>query len=128
MDTIFTGSRGTPAIKLGNLTTLHLVHKSDRSNLSGGRQVATMIIDHEGQRPYIDCTMSSGCQGFGSNEEVFKTYLNFILAALEGQAWELRTGGKSENTDLFPEHVIDWMNQCDIESTLMDLEGEPSDL
>lgn len=82
------------------------------------RMRATFVLDIPGQPEYIDDSMQSGNGGFRSLVEAFEGYLSFMTACGSGIHYGQRTGRKSENSDLFPTHIAEWIadNLQDIEN------------
>ena len=59
-------------------------------------------------------------------QEMFGTFLSFLSAAAESYAYEMRTGRKGENSELFPAALVEWayvnseeieMMRCEIEDS-----------
>lgn len=59
-------------------------------------------------------------------QEVFEGIFSFMQAALESRRYRIRTGTDFENEDLFPPHIVDWIEehssdieylQCTLEET-----------
>jgi len=99
------GSTLSPALKIGD-STLHL---TDVQVAEEGRNRATFLLvtpefEYEDQLRF-------GIGGFISIVAAFDSFLSFLEAAAEAAEaaeYEVRTGMKSDNSDLFPPHVTEW--------------------
>lgn len=97
------GSTLSPALKIGD-STLHL---TDVQFAEQGRDQATFLL----VTPEFECVddkLRSGTGGFISTVAAFDAFLSFLEAAAEAEEYEVRTGMKSDNSDLFPPHVTEW--------------------
>lgn len=66
-------------------------------------------------RYYIDTPdfeyEGSDLSGWDGLQGALEACISFLSAAVEGSAYERATGRKSDNADLFPEHVVEWAAQ-----------------
>ena len=97
------GSTLSPALKIGD-STLHL---TDVQLAEQGRDQATFLLVTP-EFEYQDDQLRSGSGGFISTVAAFEAFLSFLEAAAEAEEYEVRTGMKSDNSDLFPPHVTEW--------------------
>lgn len=97
------GSTLSPALKIGD-GTLHL---TDVQASEGGRDQATFLLVTP-EFEYEDDQLRSGAGGFISTVAAFDVFLSFLEAAAEAEEYEVRTGMKLINSDLFPPHVTEW--------------------
>lgn len=96
-DPFFISSALAPAIKIGD-TTLSLLEVEQ----DGDRVLAMFELRGPGI-DYVDDSLNAGLRGWRSVVEVFEAYLSFLDAAAEATAYP-----HSDNTDLFPYHVMLW--------------------
>ena len=97
------GSTLSPALKIGD-STLHL---TDVQFAEQGRDQATFLLVTP-EFEYEDDQLRSGVGGFQSTVGIFESFLSFLEAAAEAAEYEERTGYHSENSGLFPRHVVEW--------------------
>lgn len=97
------GSALSPALNIGD-STLHL---TDVQAAEGGRDRATFLLVAP-EFEYEDDQLRSGTDGFISTVAAFDAFLSFLEAAAEAAEYEERTGYHSENSGLFPRHVVEW--------------------
>lgn len=97
------GSTLSPALKIGD-GTLHL---TDVQVAEEGRDRATFLLVTP-EFEYEDDQLKSGVMGFWGTVGIFESFLSFMQAAIESADYEERTGYHSENSDLFPRHVVEW--------------------
>ena len=97
------GSTLSPALKIGD-GTLHL---TDVQLAEQGRDQATFLLVTP-EFEYVEDQMRSGVGGFQSTVGIFESFLGFMQAACESAEYEERTGYPSENSGLFPRHVVEW--------------------
>jgi hypothetical protein len=97
------GSALSPALNIGD-STLHL---TDVQAAEGGRDRATFLLVTP-EFEYVDDQLRSGVGGFQSTVGIFESFLGFMQAACESAEYEERTGYHSENSGLFPRHVVEW--------------------
>ena len=97
------GSALSPALKIGD-STLHL---TDVQLAEQGRDQATFLLVTP-EFEYVDDQLRSGVGGFQSTVSIFESFLGFMQAACESAEYEERTGYQSENSDLFPKHIVEW--------------------
>ena len=121
------GSTLSPALKIGG-STLHL---TDVQLAEQGRDQATFLLVTP-EFEYQDDQLRSGTGGFQSTVGIFESFLGFMQAACEAAEYEERTGYDSENSDLFPRHVVEWalLNKCELDYTHMEItdeDGAPND-
>lgn len=101
-DPFFIGPHLAPALSVGPGCTLTLL-----GVVPGERDRAVFHLKtHDFE--YEDDKMLSGVHGFRSTVETFDGFLSFLEAAAESLEYEVRTGAKGENSDLFPTHVVEW--------------------
>lgn len=93
----------SPGLKIGD-STLHL---TDVQVAEEGRDRATFLLVTP-EFEYQDDKLKSGVMGFISTVAAFDAFLSFLEAAAEAEEYEVRTGMKSDNSDLFPAHVMEW--------------------
>ena len=98
-----TGSTLSPALNIGD-STLHLI---DVQVAEEGRDRATFLLVTQ-EFEYEDDQLRSGGGGFISIVAAFDAFLSFLEAAAEAEEYEVRTGMKSDNSGLFPPHVVEW--------------------
>jgi len=67
--------------------------------------------------------LRSGCGG-GSIQSTFVSLLSFIDAFAEAHFYQLRSGRKSENADLFPTELAQWACENSDEISMIRLEIE----
>lgn len=63
-----------------------------------------------------------GCDIFSHEnnlEKAFVSLIHFLIAGHEAYSYFLATGKKSENLDLFPNFVCEWVNQVADELTML---------
>lgn len=107
----FISSRLLPALQIGDaVLSLDTEYGCTRDD----RDIATFYLDRPGLPEYVDRSMKSGCQGFGSTVEVFETYIGFLRACVESRQYG---DGQGENADLFPDDIGEWAedNASDLE-------------
>lgn len=97
------GSTLSPALKIGD-STLHL---TDVQLSEQGRDQATFLLVTP-EFEHVDDKLRSGVGGFQSTVSIFESFLGFMQAACESAEYEERTGYQSENSDLFPKHIVEW--------------------
>lgn len=97
------GSTLSPALKIGDST----IHLTDVQVAEEGRDRATFLIVTP-EFEYVDDQLRSGVGGFISTVAAFDAFLSFLEAAAEAEEYEVWTGMKSDNSDLFPPHVTEW--------------------
>ena len=93
----------SPGLKIGD-STLHLI---DVQLAEQGRDQATFLLVTP-EFEYVDDKLRSGVGGFQSTVSIFESFLGFMQAACESAEYEERTGYHSENSDLFPKHIVEW--------------------
>lgn len=93
----------SPGLKIGD-STLHL---TDVQVAEDGRDRATFLLVTP-EFEYVDDQMRSGIGGFISTVATFDAFLSFLEAAAEAEEYEVRTGVKSDNSGLFPPHIMEW--------------------
>ncbi len=117
----------SPGINIGD-STLHL---TDVQLAEQGRDQATFLLVTP-EFEYVDDQLRSGVGGFQSTVGIFESFLGFVQAACEAAEYEERTGDQSENSGLFPKHIVEWalehkdaidMAICDI----TDEDGAPNE-
>jgi len=121
------GSTLSPALNIGD-STLHL---TDVQVAEEGRDRATFLLVTP-EFEYEDDQLRSGSGGFQSTVGIFESFLGFMQAACESAEYEERTGYESENSGLFPRHVVECAmdHRYEIEDTLADITdeyGEPNE-
>ena len=94
----------SPGLKIED-STLHLINATEVS--TDNRDIATFLLVTP-EFEYEDKALMSGVGGFRSTVEIFDAFLSFLEAAAEAEEYEVRTGQKSDNSDLFPPHVSEW--------------------
>ena len=97
------GSTLSPALKIGD-STLHL---ADVQPAEEGRERAKFLLVTP-EFEYEDNELRSGVMGFWSTVGIFESFLSFMQAAIEAAEYEMRTGRESDNSGLFPKHVVEW--------------------
>lgn len=115
------GSTLSPALKIGD-STLHL---TDVQVAEEGRDRATFLLVTP-EFEYEDDQLRSGVGGFISTVAAFDAFLSFLEAAAEAEEYEVRTGQKSDNSNLFPAHVAEWalLNKDEIEAVRSEITNE----
>jgi hypothetical protein len=98
------GSTLSPALKIGD-SVLHLLDASEVTE--DNRDRAKFLLVTPGFE-YGDDQLRSGVGGFRGTVEIFDVFLSFLEAAAEAEEYEVRTGMKLDNSDLFPPHVTEW--------------------
>ncbi len=93
----------SPGINIGD-STLHL---TDVQLAEQGRDQATFLLVTP-EFEYVDDQLRSGVGGFQSTVGIFESFLGFVQAACESAEYEERTGYQSENSGLFPKHIVEW--------------------
>ncbi len=111
----------SPGINIGD-STLHL---TDVQLAEQGRDQATFLLVTP-EFEYVDDQLRSGVGGFQSTVGIFESFLGFVQAACEAAEYEERTGYQSENSGLFPRHVVEWalLNKCELDYTHMEITDE----
>jgi len=73
---------------------------------------------------YENNDLASGVGG-GSLQAGMESLLSFLGAAAEAYRYGMRGGSKSENADLFPEHVMEWayLNEDELGVRACEMEG-----
>ena len=117
----------SPGIKIGD----SVLHLTDVQLAEQGRDQATFLLVTP-EFEYQDDQLRSGVGGFQSTVSIFESFLGFMQAACEAAEYEERTGYDSENSDLFPRHVVEWalLNKCELDYTHMEItdeDGAPND-
>jgi hypothetical protein len=97
------GSTLSPALKIGD----SVLHLTDVQFVEMGRDQATFLLVTP-EFEYEDDQLRSGTGGFISIVAAFDVFLSFLEAAAEAEEYEVRTGMKLDNSDLFPPHVTEW--------------------
>lgn len=97
------GSTLSPALKIGD-STLHLIGTEVSKE---NRDRATFLLVTP-EFEYEDGQLYSGSGGFRSTVEAFDAFLSFLEAAAEAEEYAVRTGVESDNSELFPPHVMEW--------------------
>lgn len=120
-DPFIIGSTLSPALKIGD-STLHL---TDVQVSEEGRDQATFLLVTP-EFEYQDDQLRSGSGGFQSTVSIFESFLGFMQAACEAAEYEERTGYESENSGLFPRHVVEWalFNKCELDYAHMEITDE----
>ncbi len=115
------GSTLSPALKIGD-STLHL---TDVQLAEQGRDQATFLLVTP-EFEYVDDKLRSGVGGFQSTVSIFESFLGFMQAAIEAAEYEMRTGRESDNSGLFPKHVVEWAleHKDAIEMAICDITDE----
>lgn len=110
--------RSLPGVRIGNGWVS--IAYSDRPG-DDGRVRYRYYIDYG--KEYTADDLQSGCGG-GSLEEGLSCLVNLLSCAGEAYAYEVRTGWKSENTNLFDRDVAEWAYQHsdEISSLLCELD------
>lgn len=116
----FISARLLPALKIGQATLSY--EAFEPPTWVGDRQAAKFYLDFPDGRTYTDDSMQSGLGGFRSIVVVFSTFLTFLSACAESQAFESRSGKKGESSDLFPQWVMDALDKSEIDSVHMEIE------
>ena len=111
----------SPGIKIGD----SVLHLTDVQPAEQGRDQATFLLVTP-EFEYQDDQLRSGVGGFQSTVSIFESFLGFMQAACESAEHEERTGYDSENSDLFPRHVVEWalLNKCELDYTHMEITDE----
>ena len=117
----------SPGVKIGD-STLHLTAVQPAEQ---GRDQATFLLVTP-EFEYGDDQLKSGVMGFWGVVGIFESFLSFMQAAIESAEYEERTGYPSENSGLFPRHVVEWalLNKCELDYTHMEItdeDGAPND-
>lgn len=115
-------SRLMPGLRVGDATI-----SLDCGPRNGdGRTIYRAFIDTPAFE-YEVIGLKSGCQG-GTVQEGFASLLPFLGAAAEAYRYEMATGRKSENLDLFPPEVTEWayQNSSEIEMACLEIEETPN--
>ena len=115
------GSTLSPALKIGD-STLHL---TDVQFAEEGRDRATFLLVTP-EFEYEDDQLRSGVGGFQSTVSIIESFLSYLEAAAEAEEYGERTGYHSDNSDLFPRHVVEWalLNKCELDYTHMEITDE----
>ncbi len=92
-----------PGLKIGD----SVLHLTDAQLAEEGRDRATFLLVTP-EFEYQDDQLRSGVGGFISTVAAFDAFLSFLEAAAEAEEYEERTGYHSDNSDLFPRHVVEW--------------------
>lgn len=98
------GSTLSPALKIGD-STLHLLSASEVT-VDNRNRAKFLLVTPEFE--YEDNGLRSGVGGFQSTVSIFESFLGFMQAAIEAAEYEMRTGRESDNSGLFPKHVVEW--------------------
>jgi hypothetical protein len=95
---------------------------------SNGRTRYRYFID-VGKRTHKASDLQSGVGG-GTLQEGFRSLMSFLSAAGESYGYEMRTGRKSENTELFPKWLNEWAyeNEDELSMLAVELEENPGKL
>jgi hypothetical protein len=93
----------SPGIKIGD----SVLHLTDVQVAEDGRDRATFLLVTP-EFEYQDDQLRSGTGGFISTVAAFDAFLSFLEAAAEAEEYEVRTGMESDNSDLFPPHIVEW--------------------
>ena len=97
------GSTLSPALKIGD----SVLQLTDVQFAEQDRDQATFLLVTP-EFEYEDDQLRSGVGGFQSTVGIFESFLVFMQAACESAEYEERTGYHSENSGLFPRHVVEW--------------------
>lgn len=97
------GGRLLPAIRIGDVWI-----SMERLERRENRYVFRWTIDMPDGSSHTGSDMDSPRS---SIQEAFANILGFLSAAAEAYGYELQTGRKSENIDLFPKPVVEWAYQ-----------------
>jgi hypothetical protein len=118
-------SRLMPGAQVGNGTLS--IEYSPRQPPSG-RTRYRYFID-VGKRTHKASDLQSGVGG-GTLQEGLRSLLSFLGAAAESYGYEMRTGRKGENSDIFPKWVSEWAyeNDDDLSMLALELEEKPDKL
>jgi hypothetical protein len=76
-----------------------------------------------GKRSYKASDLQSGVGG-GNLQEGLRSLMSFLSAAGEGYGYEMRTGRKSDNTELFPKWLSEWAYENEDELSMLSIELE----
>lgn len=106
----FISSRLCAAVKIGDVT-ISIEYAKRPGN--GGRTRYQYYLDCA-ENEYESDDLQSGCQG-GNLHGGLESLLSFLGAAGEAYGYQMRTGRKSENIDLFPDWVNEWAHRNDDE-------------
>ena len=93
-----------PGLKIGD-STLHLINATEVS--TDNRDLATFLLVTP-EFEYQEDQLRSGTGGFISTVAAFDAFLSFLEAAAEAEEYEVRTGMESDNSGLFPLHIVEW--------------------
>lgn len=107
-------SRLLPGVQVGG-AWVQLEYAGETSE---GRQRYKWTIDLPDGSEFSGSDLKSGCGG-GSLQSGFESLLSFLGAAAE--SWRYR-GAEGENSDLFPQAVVEWAAQNSDEISLLQLE------
>lgn len=109
----FITSRLEPGVRVGDA-----VLSIDFAGVVCGRAVYRVSIDFADGTEYVDESLKSGVGG-GNLRDGMSSYLSFLGAASESYR-----NGSGENSDLFPQHVVEWAHQHDGEIAALHFEIE----
>ncbi len=110
-------ARLAPGLRIGDshLSLLRIDHEA----APDGRDQAVFVLDTP-TFEYHTSDLRSGCQGFASMVEPFASMLGFMAAAAGAYRHEMGMHSvKSDNHDLFPDHVMEWCYENEDEISLL---------
>lgn len=104
--------------------TLWLTVDHDGTTSEGRQQYAYTITDISIGREYAYNDLHSGVGARVDEPDAMDTLLSFLGAAAEAYRHNLATEDKSDNSDLFPEWVMEaaYMNDDELDSARIDQE------
>jgi hypothetical protein len=111
-------ARLLPGVKVGD-TTISIKIDGQESD---GRTRYRYYIDGPNWS-YSNDDIRSGCQG-GSLQEGLSSLLSFLAAFAEAVWYKERTGGYSENAQLFPKRLQSWAVENSDELSMLSIELE----
>lgn len=111
-------SRLLPGVKVGK-DTLSI---EPTARECAGRIVWRMIIDFADGTESFECTDLSTFRH--DRQDALASCLSFLSACGEGYCYQLTTGRKSENADLFPPHIAEWAYRNNDELSMLSFELE----
>jgi hypothetical protein len=88
-----------------------------------GRTRYRYHIDPKNGRGYSRDDLQSGCQG-GGLQEGLASLLSFLSACGESVNYQERTGGETENAELFPARIGQWCAENSDELSILGVEVE----
>jgi hypothetical protein len=112
-----------PGVKVGDgFVSIEYARRDGRD----GRTRFQWYVDLPGGKEFAGDDLQSGCQG-GCLQGGLETLLTFLSAAGDAYGFTLRTGRETENSELFPQEVVEWAYQFCEELSWLQMELDESD-